>query len=314
MQLVSARESSTSALSECNPHGSRLAVHFESSDDHKEYTVRILPLPSSPVLPTNTVTGVPESSGNLFASDAHIVSCNDQTLDGCLQDSQMFCLDETWPPFISTPTPWVEYPGTSLDEVNTVVPINQGVSNTTYIISDPAALGAVSEYGLLGIDPNLGGHYGQDALSDTTAGPSCSSLLLAAEDAHGVEQTRAMFENRHSIDDLGSSSESNKGPKKRSKHFRCEYSSCDRRFTSEYTRKVHMKTHEPKAKKAFHCTMGCSEVFSRQHDRFRHEVIQHGKVCEYVCAESTCRRYFSSARMLENHKCTGRSRWSVSSS
>jgi hypothetical protein len=69
LQLVSTRESPDFVLSGSNSHDSRLAVHFESSEDHKEYIVRILPLPSSPISPTSTVTGVAGFSTSLSASD-----------------------------------------------------------------------------------------------------------------------------------------------------------------------------------------------------------------------------------------------------
>lgn len=76
---------------------------------------------------------------------------------------------------------------------------------------------------------------------------------------------------------------------------------------------VHMTTHQPKVKTSLPCTMpGCQEMFSRQHDRLRHEVSQHGKSCEWSC--SVCRRFFSSERMLQIHKCQGQasnSRWTV---
>jgi 5-methylcytosine-specific restriction endonuclease McrA len=33
----------------------------------------------------------------------------------------------------------------------------------------------------------------------------------------------------------------------------------------------------------------------------RHEVTQHGKVCEFICTD--CGRFFSSQKTLDNHKC-----------
>lgn len=83
--------------------------------------------------------------------------------------------------------------------------------------------------------------------------------------------------------------------------FLCLLPGCERRFTSQYTLKVHMEAHKPKPKVSYPCTHGCSERFSRQHDRLRHEVAKHGKVCEFSC--EACGRFFSSSKTLGNHKC-----------
>lgn len=99
----------------------------------------------------------------------------------------------------------------------------------------------------------------------------------------------------------------NHDPKRR---YPCQISGCARRFTSQYTLKVHMEAHRPKPRVSFPCTLGCSEDFSRQHDRLRHEVAKHGKVCEFSC--SACGRFFSSNKTLGNHKCPvshGQTRW-----
>ncbi|KAJ7607530.1 hypothetical protein FB45DRAFT_1067823 [Roridomyces roridus] len=85
--------------------------------------------------------------------------------------------------------------------------------------------------------------------------------------------------------------------------YPCEHPGCDRVLTSPYTRQVHMRTHRPKVRKAFVCTLGCGEAFTRQHDRQRHEVALHGKKCKDVCQR--CKRFFSSPKMLERHVCRG---------
>lgn len=69
-------------------------------------------------------------------------------------------------------------------------------------------------------------------------------------------------------------------PERRQRRYRCLETGCDRRFTSEYTRAVHMNgVHTAKPRKMLACSMGCGELFGRSHDRLRHEVTQHGKVC-----------------------------------
>jgi hypothetical protein len=94
------------------------------------------------------------------------------------------------------------------------------------------------------------------------------------------------------------------------RRFSCLIPGCARRFTSQYTLKVHMDAHKPKPRTPFPCTLGCSETFSRQHDRLRHEVAKHGKVCDWLCHD--CGRFFSSKKTLGNHKCPnapGGTRW-----
>ncbi|KAJ7086244.1 hypothetical protein C8R44DRAFT_893701 [Mycena epipterygia] len=81
---------------------------------------------------------------------------------------------------------------------------------------------------------------------------------------------------------------------------------CARDFTSDYTLSKHMRTHLPKSQRSFPCTMGCTMNFSRRHDRLRHEIVQHGKVCETQC--KLCLGYYSSAETLRKHKCKARAR------
>lgn len=101
--------------------------------------------------------------------------------------------------------------------------------------------------------------------------------------------------------------------KARWRRVACLHPGCDRRFVSLHTQRTHMRTHETKSRQYFRCTMGCSEVFSRQHDRMRHEVTKHGRECKWSCDQ--CRKFFSFERTLKNHKCSGDgfSRWSLPS-
>ncbi|KAJ7855620.1 hypothetical protein B0H14DRAFT_2754476, partial [Mycena olivaceomarginata] len=64
-----------------------------------------------------------------------------------------------------------------------------------------------------------------------------------------------------------------------------------------------IETQKIKPRKVFTCTMSCGEVFTRQHDRHRHEVTLHGNKCKHVC--SHCKRFFSTAKMLDRHVCRG---------
>ncbi|KAJ7080190.1 hypothetical protein B0H15DRAFT_997482 [Mycena belliarum] len=84
-------------------------------------------------------------------------------------------------------------------------------------------------------------------------------------------------------------------------HLRCTHPGCGRHFTSNYTLSKHIKAHAPKSQKFFPCTLGCAMRFSRKHDRLRHEVTQHGRVCEWGCP--ACLGFFSSEATLKKHKC-----------
>ncbi|KAJ7824599.1 hypothetical protein B0H14DRAFT_3145639 [Mycena olivaceomarginata] len=93
------------------------------------------------------------------------------------------------------------------------------------------------------------------------------------------------------------------GKSARRGQYPCLHPPCSRVLTSPYTRQVHMGTHTAKPRKAFTCTLGCGEVFTRQHDRHRHEVALHGKQCAHVCAR--CKRFFATEKMLGRHVCRG---------
>ncbi|KAJ7747806.1 hypothetical protein B0H16DRAFT_1375298 [Mycena metata] len=99
------------------------------------------------------------------------------------------------------------------------------------------------------------------------------------------------------------------GPQGSRSKLRCPEPACGRHFTSKYTLSKHVKAHEPKSQKSFPCTMGCAMRFSRKHDRLRHEVTQHGRVCDWGCR--ACLGFFSSEVTLKKHKCknAGGARW-----
>jgi len=77
----------------------------------------------------------------------------------------------------------------------------------------------------------------------------------------------------------------------------------------EYSLPRRITAHESKSEKLFPCTLGCTMRFSRKHDRLRHEVSQHGRICDWAC--SACLGFFSSQATLKKHKCKsgGGSRW-----
>ncbi|KAJ7736665.1 hypothetical protein B0H16DRAFT_1466559 [Mycena metata] len=91
--------------------------------------------------------------------------------------------------------------------------------------------------------------------------------------------------------------------------LRCPEPSCARYFKSKYTLSKHVKAHEPKLSNFFRCTMGCTMHFSRKHDRLRHEVNRHGRICDWEC--KMCLGFFSSEVSLKKHRCkrAGVARW-----
>ncbi|KAF5376345.1 hypothetical protein D9757_008648 [Collybiopsis confluens] len=139
--------------------------------------------------------------------------------------------------------------------------------------------------------------------SDNSSSSSCSSSPIPSS-----YEPLQLPRRTHSPASSEASSQSVSSDYRR--RFPCLIAGCSRRFTSQYTLKVHMEAHKPKPKVYFPCTQGCSERFSRQHDRLRHEVAKHGKVCEFSCED--CGRFFSTAKTLGNHKCPvaqGGTRW-----
>ncbi|KIY74155.1 hypothetical protein CYLTODRAFT_94532 [Cylindrobasidium torrendii FP15055 ss-10] len=83
----------------------------------------------------------------------------------------------------------------------------------------------------------------------------------------------------------------------------CLFPDCGRWFTRSYTRNVHMLTHRrSNDPKPFLCTIsGCTEGFSRKHDRLRHEVRQHGRGSNFRCPLCTVSKFYSSQSTLERH-------------
>ncbi|KAF8634331.1 hypothetical protein AX15_000989 [Amanita polypyramis BW_CC] len=141
-----------------------------------------------------------------------------------------------------------------------------------------------------------------------SAPPSCSSSPLAPGTSTDYLDVPTRMDGSTSREHSPAKSDNDPGDARR--RLPCLMEGCSRRFTNQYTLRVHMDAHKPKPKQTFPCTLGCSEKFSRQHDRLRHEVSKHGKVCEFLC--DACGRFFSSRKTLGNHKCPvahGTTRW-----
>ncbi|KZP00974.1 hypothetical protein CALVIDRAFT_552623 [Calocera viscosa TUFC12733] len=94
-------------------------------------------------------------------------------------------------------------------------------------------------------------------------------------------------------------------PNQPHKRLPCLHPGCDRTFKREYTRAVHMTTHQPREKQRFKCQIApCQEEFSRRHDRFRHEVHIHGVESEWKC--NNCSKFFAKEITLLKHACSAK--------
>jgi Zinc finger, C2H2 type len=90
---------------------------------------------------------------------------------------------------------------------------------------------------------------------------------------------------------------------KMGRNFLCDVPGCGRRFRTAHNLEIHTESHFL-PRRTFTCTCtqeGCSEQFTRQHDRLRHEVSKHGQHPEWRCTD--CGRFFSTKRTLAHHKC-----------
>ncbi|KAF7342565.1 hypothetical protein MSAN_02012900 [Mycena sanguinolenta] len=158
--------------------------------------------------------------------------------------------------------------------------------------------------------PNLqpiynGGSFEADAYSDYTSSSSSDHDIFS--DFIGSPRTDASTPSTSSESFVAHSPlPRHRGPRSK---LCCPKPSCARHFASKATLAKHMVTHEPKSPKEFMCTLGCAMRFSRKHDRLRHEVTQHGRICEWACR--VCLGFFSSEATLKKHKCktAGSARW-----
>ncbi|KAJ7116320.1 hypothetical protein C8R44DRAFT_627929 [Mycena epipterygia] len=140
------------------------------------------------------------------------------------------------------------------------------------------------------------------AASASTSTSRSSSPFLSAHSTFIASTPHPSFETDTAVEDEN-------GRIGRHAKRPCLHPTCERVLTSPDMRQVHMGIHKTKVRKAFLCTLGCGEVFTRRHDRQRHEVALHGKKCQYVCAR--CKRFFSNARMLDRHVCRGQRQGSI---
>ncbi|KAH7876752.1 uncharacterized protein C8R40DRAFT_1098552 [Lentinula edodes] len=182
--------------------------------------------------------------------------------------------------------------------------------STPDLVHSPASTGSLDEsfgnvfdmqFGtVIGCQPSYQPHASGSGSESASSSPTLDSWPP-------IRSSRPSSTNRTPSPPSDSGSSSHSDHRRR---FPCLLAGCSRRFTSQYTLKVHMEAHKPKPKVSFLCTLGCSERFSRQHDRLRHEVAKHGKICEFSCDD--CGRFFSTSKTLGNHRCPvaqGSTRW-----
>ncbi|KAL0576004.1 hypothetical protein V5O48_005971 [Marasmius crinis-equi] len=138
----------------------------------------------------------------------------------------------------------------------------------------------------------------ENPLPSPASNPPSPKLAMSIAPSHS-QRSRS----RKPSSDTGTPAEKKPEPTQssRPRPFACRFPGCERVFTSNYTRETHMLTHRPKRKQTYQCTVGCNALFSRKHDRWRHEVSQHGKPSQWTC--SRCSQYFSSEKSLSVHNC-----------
>ena len=124
------------------------------------------------------------------------------------------------------------------------------------------------------------------------------------QDPSGTGHTPQIQTKHMSVFNSAEYVENHSGTKDNRVQYPCLHQGCNRVLMSMYTRQVHMSTHKAKPRKSFKCTMGCNVQFTRQHDRQRHEVAQHGKKFKHVCQR--CSRMFAGQKKLDSHTCHGR--------
>ncbi|EJU01218.1 hypothetical protein DACRYDRAFT_22956 [Dacryopinax primogenitus] len=144
--------------------------------------------------------------------------------------------------------------------------------------------------------------YGYPPMPDGPLGETPYQLLnymaqLKGDSVHDMSGSSSASSSRH-----GSPTSDPNQPIKR---LPCLHPGCDRTFKREYTRAVHMTTHQPREKQRFKCQIApCQEEFSRRHDRFRHEVHIHGVESEWKC--HSCGKFFAKEITLVKHACAAK--------
>ncbi|KAJ7665042.1 hypothetical protein DFH06DRAFT_1127419 [Mycena polygramma] len=153
------------------------------------------------------------------------------------------------------------------------------------------------------VQSSFGGHdFGQSMFSQHTedeatspsSAPSCSSPSPSVESA--TPNTTSPPQSPVNTPSPGSTSSRKVKPR-----VPCLRADCDRHFKNDYTRSLHMKSHNIKHPRLFPCRW-CSLVLSRDHDRMRHEVTKHNMKPQYRC--NICRKSFSREKNLNKHKCS----------
>lgn len=81
----------------------------------------------------------------------------------------------------------------------------------------------------------------------------------------------------------------------------CPHAGCKRTFKREYNRTLHLKTHDQRTRKPFHCPYpNCNGLrFTRKHDLSRHTNKMHDGALNWSC--DWCGERFTSSEVLVKH-------------
>ncbi|KAJ6489655.1 hypothetical protein C8R47DRAFT_1125056 [Mycena vitilis] len=172
--------------------------------------------------------------------------------------------------------------------------VSGGVSEVSHAENQTEYSHAQSSFGGHGFGQSLFPQYAEDEATSPSSAPSYSSPSPSVGSA--TPDTTPPSQSPVDTPSPGST-----GPRKVKPRVPCLRADCDRHFKNDYTRSLHMKSHNIKHPRLFPCRW-CALVLSRDHDRMRHEVTKHNIKPQYRC--TICRKSFSREKNFTKHTCS----------
>ncbi|KAJ6489658.1 hypothetical protein C8R47DRAFT_1274149 [Mycena vitilis] len=172
--------------------------------------------------------------------------------------------------------------------------LSGGVSDVSHAGNQAENFHAQSSFGGHGFGQSLFPQHTEDEATSPSSAPSYSCPSPPLE--HATPSTTSPSQSPADTPSPGST-----GSRKVKPRVPCLRADCDRHFKNDYTRSLHMKSHNIKHPRLFPCRW-CALVLSRDHDRMRHEVTKHNMKPQYRC--NICRKSFSREKNLGKHRCS----------